>query len=388
MTTRPYERTFDDCGMLCFEAELPAFAAIGRRFEKLKLAYRSFSYPPGYAQEYRECVAAIKKAVAHSKSCEHWAKSDTRLERRFGMYRRIKLSVPSRFVDQSRRSNRGFRDYLRMLVASSEILLARVGGAGLPRGIDFLALRRGLHGHLTTLLRSRHSQDNDQGLLEGPMFHALVKARDQGTLPTMQRFHITSRMNEETFLEDLQAFRRCDLEGIKGVRPKNQREAELAKKTLTELHKLRQQESQPIESSQPPGRFRVQCGNRKKPTVAQVKLFESLLAHQKQVAVDVKAAIREMHQRMSRDFDRDDPQQRLLFPDDPARSNVPLNCFRINEFILPKKGRRIGVTFDTLFRYYDEHGCALLIEDSKVRGFGEADVLSVLSDDVDYDFQG
>src|SRR6516225_2094865 len=147
MATRPYERTFDDCGMLCFEAELRAFATIGQRFEELQRAYRDFMYPQSYVGQWRRCVAAIKKASNRVSSRDHWLRTDGRLEKRFGpKYRRVKWSVARRFTGDWRRSNRDFRAYLRLLVAHSEILVARFGGDVTYKGIDIAALVPGILG--------------------------------------------------------------------------------------------------------------------------------------------------------------------------------------------------------------------------------------------------
>jgi hypothetical protein len=222
--------------------------------------------------------------------------------------------------------------------------------------------------------------------LRGTIFDAVLTRMRE---PDSQRAHrqvrrVISRLPVETILEDLKAAQRADLGAIKGLPHAEQRrvmkEPDVAKRILNQMHNSSHDGAEPIsEEPERAGQFRFSCGYRKKPTASQVELYESLRARQKPLAAAVQVAIREMHEKASRDVDLDDPCEQILFPADSALSDVALSCFRINYFHLSAGRRRIILTLDSILQPY-KHVCGLLIEGGKVTDSG-AGVLEKLEHD-------
>jgi len=128
-----------------------------------------------------------------------------------------------------------------------------------------------------------------------------------------------------------------------------------------------------------PGRFRFDCGAVRRPTDHQKRLFTWVVEHQQDLAPKIEKALRMMHAEMAKSADLDDPNERVLFPENAAGTDVPLSYFRIESITLPEAGDRIGMTFDSVYGH-EEHGCALVIEGGEVTDFGGTDVLAALDD--------
>ena len=77
------------------------------------------------------------------------------------------------------------------------------------------------------------------------------------------------------------------------------------------------------------------------------------------------------------------PGDRLLFPDEPAQSDVPLNCFHIDRVTLQPDDGTVLLSLDSHFGHFDEHGCLVLIRGGQVERFGTWD--EVLADDEDWE---
>ena len=77
------------------------------------------------------------------------------------------------------------------------------------------------------------------------------------------------------------------------------------------------------------------------------------------------------------------PSERVFFPPNYARTDVPLQCFHVREVSLPSDDGPIIFTFDSPFGHYDEHGCYLSVSDGEVDRFGTWD--EVLGGDDDWD---
>lgn len=65
-----------------------------------------------------------------------------------------------------------------------------------------------------------------------------------------------------------------------------------------------------------------------------------------------------------------------MFPADDS-GDVPLDRFRIQSFLLHPSHDQIGLTFDSMFGWCEEHGCAVLVSEGQVRegDWGGDDVL-------------
>lgn len=125
----------------------------------------------------------------------------------------------------------------------------------------------------------------------------------------------------------------------------------------------------------PAGEYNFNCGDRAAPTVNQKALFDRLETNQADVFQDVAGALRGLYATFrGQCFDPTDPFEQILFPTDDS-GDVPLDRFRIEAFHLHPSADHIGLRFESLIDWSDEHGCALLISDGKVVAGGGDDVL-------------
>jgi hypothetical protein len=120
-----------------------------------------------------------------------------------------------------------------------------------------------------------------------------------------------------------------------------------------------------------PGQLRFNCGRRKRPTDEQVKLFQDFVARQDALRPGIEQALREMHAWMHPGTPMS-PGDRLLFPQHPDQSDVPLQCFTIDQVSL-EPGGRVVLGLDSQFGHFDEHGCLIAIRDGAVERFGTWD---------------
>ena len=96
---RPYDDARRVGGVLSFVADLPAFAAFGRRHDALSDAYFHFEYPESYRDAERAFARDVKDAADRALSGgggADWDEADAGLERRYGdKYRGLKQSLPT-----------------------------------------------------------------------------------------------------------------------------------------------------------------------------------------------------------------------------------------------------------------------------------------------------
>jgi hypothetical protein len=119
-----------------------------------------------------------------------------------------------------------------------------------------------------------------------------------------------------------------------------------------------------------PRQLKFNCGAENSMSAEQTALLREFLNSQEQLRPQIETALRQMHAWMN------DPKsilfERSLFP--AASSDIPLQCFQIREIALRLDyGRRILMTFDTLFAHLEEHGCYISIRNGAVERFGTAD---------------
>ncbi len=126
----------------------------------------------------------------------------------------------------------------------------------------------------------------------------------------------------------------------------------------------------------PPGRFRFECGEVDEPNDHQKALFDRLESDQAAIFQEVAGGLRALYQQQAGFLDRTDPYHQVIFPLDNS-GDVPLDRFRIQSFLLHESADLIGVTFDSLLEWCDEHGCAVLVSEGRVNefGWGGSDVL-------------
>ena len=120
----------------------------------------------------------------------------------------------------------------------------------------------------------------------------------------------------------------------------------------------------------PPGRYPFDCGDRDELTTHQKRLFDQLESNQAAYFQEIADALRTMYRRQADQvFDRNDPREQIVYPLDDA-GDVPLDRFRIQSFLLHESADRIGLIFDSLLDWCDEHGCAAVLESGKVGEYG------------------
>ncbi len=128
---KPYDNSRRERGTTLFEAELPAFAPIGRRYDELYRAYYAFTYQREHIAAERAFVAAIEQArdLAAAGSAA-WGEVDRDLDARFGeKYRRLRQGIPPIFLNLAPASPAGHVQVLEMLVTGSRAALARMAAA-------------------------------------------------------------------------------------------------------------------------------------------------------------------------------------------------------------------------------------------------------------------
>jgi hypothetical protein len=460
---KPYDQCRRERGAVVFEADLPAFASFGRRYDELYNAYYHFRYSRADVEAARAFARAVEDAAERALSREgDWKEIEPDLERRFGeTYRRLRSSLLS-FTDQfARTSAEGLAHGLKLLVVQAKSDLAtKINACDDPGAADPPVERQAAtppRADLTTSDRargepepSRETVPDDQGGLEQALssmarlvgaphdqasvdsqlqnliktlgvspdaLHAMaqqmspadadqLRRRVEGALAGLSRFReqFRGQAGSEPSRENLVKGRgpssellrmieqqKAVIERVKAQNPAVARQMErqlremeqfavdpsaaAAEMTASVAEHEADSEPEDEKPSLPPGRFRVECGA-KGPSDHQKRLFDWLSEHQSELAPQVEQALRAMHAERASGINSEDPQERVLFPPDAAKSDVPLSCFRIERILVADSGDRIGVTFDSMLE--DEHGCALLIEGGKVADFGYEDVLEPL----------
>lgn len=133
----------------------------------------------------------------------------------------------------------------------------------------------------------------------------------------------------------------------------------------------------------PAGQYKFDCGHRAQPSENQNALFDRLETNQTDVFREVAGALREFYATYrSQCFDPTDPYEQVLFPVDDS-GDVPLDRFRIEEFLLYPSADQIGLAFESLVDWSDEHGCALLVSNGKLVEGGSRDILFSFFDQCD-----
>lgn len=129
----------------------------------------------------------------------------------------------------------------------------------------------------------------------------------------------------------------------------------------------------------PAGRYRFNCGDRDQPTENQKALFDRLVSTQTEIFQEVAGALADFYalcRGHCAESELSEPYVQILFPADDS-GNVPLDRFRIQSFALHPTADEIGLSFDSMFDWCEEHGCAVLVSEGKVPdgGWGGGDVL-------------
>jgi hypothetical protein len=375
---KPYDEIRVEEGRAYFVAELPAFALIGQRFDEISKAYYSTGSAVASTTQRgaskSELALAVKAAVERVRQGrQDWRTVEADLEKQFGdQYWDLKFGViialsgkHSLTYPQARESYEkiiatkpGLENFLVTLANHAHIMLAASNPAqplGLPGNalkiFEQLAERMG---------RAGHGLPSPQKLMEERM--KAIQQQMKGLPPA------AARQLEEHMAQMEQFFK--DPSALFGAAAHAGGEAEESESGDADS------ENEQCERL-PAGQFRFETARGKEFTQRQKELFDWLAANQAQVAKEVKGTLATMFEQMAEGVDREDPTERVLCPES-ASPDTALDRFRISAFILDRTDRRIGLQLESLFYHYDEHGCAILVEDGKVTDYGEWDAIEVL----------
>ena len=351
-------------------------------------------------------------AIGSGRGDADWRAVDRDLEARFGeKYRRLRSGVHPTFLKVAEASPAGLVQVLDLLAVGANGALARIAAAS--EAIDDPTVRAAaewqppmppnpfespdVRGQLD-LLKATDPVVGDRiaNALGGPL-GLLGRSTDEEANERIEAERMKAFAQSPETLEFVEQQKQL-METMKAVNP------EVARFIRHQLDEMEQIASDPAGfraewaarteaedaraaeegdgSTPPPGRFRFDCGGVKRPTEHQKRLFTRLVERQEELAPKVEQALRAMHAEMADEVDLDDPQERVLFSEEARASDVPLDYFRVESFILPESGDRIGMSFESIFGH-EEHGCALVIEADEVTDFGDTEVLFALEDDED-----
>jgi hypothetical protein len=416
-TSQPYDTVRREDGSAIFSADLPAFASIGRRYDELYDAYYRFQYPREYLKRELEFVQAMEVAGQQAASGGvDWIEINDDLARRFGAkYRRLRSLVPSMLVDAARLSQQGLVQCIQNLVTSARGQLARKAKASdtsddptlraaaawqpppVPNPLESPQFRAQMENWKTA---DPNAGERIAGIMRG--LSMLGGSAAGGASREQQMDEQMKALGQSPAVRAMLEQQRQLLERIKQVNPAAARamerqveemermstdptgfRAELAAQASNEDAETDETENEgagDADEDRTPGRFHFDCGAVRRPTEHQKQLFTWLVEHQQELAPKIEKALRATHAEMAESVDLDDPNERVIFPENSAGSDVPLSYFRIESIMLPEAGDRIGITLDSVYGH-EEHGCALVIAGGEVIDAGGTDVLAALDDD-------
>jgi hypothetical protein len=409
----PYEQTYAAGGERYFDASLPAWSKIGERFEELSQAYYDFEYPPEHFQKGRELLAAIRQGQAKlEKSPQSWATVDKELTDQFGQpYLDAKGHLLAPLAEYFTTGQMPAGEYMEWMALEVE---SRMAAQGDPQA-DWDAIeaqRAELTGRLTSAgyatERDRQMQAEDPArytflqnslqLLSQQMqnpddasgFEQMMA--EQMKLFQQSPFFAQAQNQMDEMVQGLEALKDSDPELYQQQREQIEAVSELYRDPAAAMKNLmagmgempgeNEGEDESDMPALPHGSLRFACGQ-KKVTPAQRKLFEQLQRDQQSLLPQIEQALRDLHARMN-PGQKDDPREDVLFPPDPAHSDVPLNAFAIERVELDRDGRYAILWLDTLFPHFDEHACGIRIENGTVTRYGSWDeVCDEPLDDMD-----
>jgi hypothetical protein len=409
MPPAPYEATFRDDGELCFLAEVPALSHIGRRFSELSDRSTHFVAPPEEQARWRGLTQRLEKLVGELKTvpATSWPAMEKQLKQEFAAeYPQACDRLPRGIREFFETSQMPLPEFVEWLLHAAETAWSENGGD--EHGLDSTAYNARID-RLTMRLRTAGYQSEADRRMrqQDPARHAFMAQSMNLLLQNMN--NPDPRSYQQMMVEQMQLFRdspffqkaqeaqlefRSQLERIRESDPDLYRQqieqldhanrfmadpvAGLAEMHAAAAARAESQE-EPADEDEPqgeppvaePGQWRFRCGSRKAVTPAQVRLFEELMERQEQLRPQIEAALREMHGWMGGPGAHNRPGDRVLFPENPDATDVPLNCFSVRQASLDKG--QVVLTFDSLFGHFDEHGCGIIIRNGKVDRYGTWD---------------
>ncbi len=405
----PYEQTFRAGGDLCFYADVPALAHIGKRFSELSDGWFGASAPPEELEQWRKLVARLEEVLAAAQQGEltAWPKMQMQLEKEFDdAFTAVRQQVSAPIHEFFETGQMPLPEYVEWFVHAAETLwMQNAGRTGGPDNdaynarIDRLTERLRTGGYESEMDRRMRAEDPERyaflaqsaalamDAFKDPDPQALDKMFEQQMkLYQNSPLFAQGRQMLEQMREQAERFRETDPElyaqQLQSVR-QMQRMMEDPAGAMAELQKgladLEQAHDEDDElpddatdgpaPAAVPGRLRFNCGRRERPTAEQVALFEGFIAQQEQLRPGIERALRELHKWMDAGESHRFPGDRLLFPKNPDETDVPLQCFTIDHVAL-EPGGRIVLGLDSQFGHFDEHGCLIAIRHGAVERFG------------------
>lgn len=433
MSTAPYEQTFRLRGELCFRASIPALAHIGKRFDQLGEESFRYQAPAGEQNQWSQLVQRLEWLKDHGNisQTQVWPELSQHLDREF----------PDTFAQARGRVNRYVQEYfdtgqmplaeyLEWIIHSAETIWSLSGGQGLDmenfqRRVDRLNQRLQTSDYESEMDRRLKNEDpqryeflsNSMQLLMKSMNDPDPKAHERMIDAQMELFRKSpyfeqARQSMEQMRNQIESLRDTHPElyeqQIKGFDQAERfwkdptgamkygaddaSEKSLDLPSADDLEEGDEHEGDQPEidfdaleelveevQSIPPGQLLFNCGKRDRVSDPQIDLFQQFVDRQDALRPQVEQALREMHRWMHPGKPFSWPGDQLLFPDNPDVTDVPLQCFRIQEVSLDSNhSGNILLILDSHFGHFDEHGCYLRIRDGVVDRYGTWD--DVLSD--------
>lgn len=407
MPVAPYDSTFWRDGELCFLAEVPALAHIGRRFDELSESSFHYVAPDQELRQWRQLAGRLEHLVAETgrQFEEPWEQVEKRLEQEFGdafIQARGRIPPPVQEYFQTRQMP--LAEYVEWLLLGTEQQWALNGGCG--EGLDMdaflartdrLSKRLRSAGYESEVDRRMRQEDPDRYQFMTKSMELLLRSMDD-TDPHAHENMVVEQMKlfrESPMFEQAQQAQnqlRQQLERLREtdpdlyerqIRPFDEMErfisdpaAVIQQMEVSALADAARAGSGDEAPDQPrvasSGELLFRCGRRNTITQSQIRSFQELLRIQEGLRTAIEAALREMHRWMQRPKPFSWPGDHILFPDDPDVTDTPLQCFRI-EHVSLEPGGRVVLGLDTLFGHFEEHGCSILIRNGTVERYGTWD---------------
>ena len=405
MTSQPYKNTFKQGGDLCFLAELPSLAHLGRDFEALIDDWTHYRGPPEEIEPWKKLSQRLADLASEAPAGRsgNWE----------ALVAELREECPVPISQLQPRANGTVRElfesgqmplaeYLEWFQHAVETQWALHAGAGngpdmdaFTARVDRLSRRMETAGYETQWDRQMKAEDPERyEFLQQSATLAVQAMRDPDPDALAQTFEKQMELYRQSplFAESKKQMEqmRQQIETLKDSNP------DLYQQQLSTLEQMERFIQDPAanppmplsalddgddeleaaaadSADLPAGHFRFHCGKRKQVSSKQAALFNQLVASQEALRPQIEAALRELHRWMAEGDPMRLPSDRVLFPNGPDQSDVPLRCFRITDISLDDDRGRAILSFDTPFGHFEEHGCYVAIRDGKVERFGTWD---------------
>jgi hypothetical protein len=402
----PYEQTFRHDGNLCFFAPVPALAHIGQRFEELSDASFHYQAPEGEQHQWRQLVHRLEILLeqARSGSLQSWSAIHDQLNQEFQEAFVLACGRVSRYVQEYFDTGQmPLTEYLEWIIHGAETMWSLNGGQGLDMNrfqtrVDRLTQRLQSSNYESELDRRLREQDpqryefltNSMQLMLGSLNDADPQAHERMIAQQMELFRQSPMFGQaqQSMVEmrkRLESLRDTDPElyaqQMRGLEEtqrfwENPAAAmqDMTTDDVDQVDTVPDHEVKQDAATTPPGQLLFSCGRCETINAEQIVLYQQFVDRQETLRPAIERALREMHRWMQPATPFSWPGDRVLFPENPNESDIPLHCFRIQQVgLLPKPGGCIVLDLDSQFGHFDEHGCSLLIRNGRLERYGTWD---------------